>query len=363
MSQRTKEHIIPKWLIQLIGEKSREISLGFNYKRLSDEGAPLINMFSFDKFVSPACARCNNEIGGSLEGQVKPIIKNILCDKPIRKSELKIFLDWLDKTRINIWLAMNQINNNVMGVEPRFYSLDRLGKKDRLLAVYKVNCDLGVTMMGSNSPVFCLFPSIMAFGIKNYIFYNVSYDSFVGKLMGGPFYKNQFVTKHKDYIFTNYHDKAEPNSNPLKDINIISTPTIILNNIFYNSNKKYKINDSLKNVTLSETLDKKIVDNLFVQKNNEFILLDDEETYLLCPNEVQDINHDFLTRITYKILINQKDIYSQEMLNATFYSQEIENEVKNYVDCITIFQNIYIKLLGKISSHFLLIILYSLYAF
>ena len=62
------------------------------------------------KFAFPACGRCN-VIYSTLESEVKPILLKILDGIEIRSEELSLFLDWLDKVRVGLWLGMKQLDD------------------------------------------------------------------------------------------------------------------------------------------------------------------------------------------------------------------------------------------------------------
>ena len=87
---KTREHVIPQWLISMTGDPKRQACFGFN---MSNPEAKM-RFFSFDQFAFPACDSCNNEYS-ELEGVVRKIMDDILSDKEILASDISIFLDWL----------------------------------------------------------------------------------------------------------------------------------------------------------------------------------------------------------------------------------------------------------------------------
>jgi hypothetical protein len=47
-------------------------------------------------------------------------------------------LDWFDKVRISLWLAMQFQNKGNFNFEPKYFINSRVGLKDRMLAI--TNC-------------------------------------------------------------------------------------------------------------------------------------------------------------------------------------------------------------------------------
>ena len=54
---KNKEHVIPKWLIELTGDPKREAFFGID--AVSEKKGPRV--FSFDSFTFPACEQCNTD--------------------------------------------------------------------------------------------------------------------------------------------------------------------------------------------------------------------------------------------------------------------------------------------------------------
>src|SRR4051812_29407260 len=95
---KNREHVLGKWLLSITGDVKRpfRFSIDFNTKKE--------RVFSADQFVAPACRTCNLEFG-VLEEKAKPILLKLLERKPIYGFDIPVFLDWLDKIRIGIWLT------------------------------------------------------------------------------------------------------------------------------------------------------------------------------------------------------------------------------------------------------------------
>lgn len=92
IKKKTKEHIIPKWLIDLTNQKDKKLPFGPYYK--FDEGNKLIldfYTFTFDNFVYPACEMCNIEYS-KLERLVKDVILKLLSERPLARNDFNLLL-------------------------------------------------------------------------------------------------------------------------------------------------------------------------------------------------------------------------------------------------------------------------------
>src|SRR5437016_72315 len=98
---RSREHIIPQWLIKLTGDPNRQIYVGRAWYR------PTLPMrqFSFSRLVFPACEQCNGRFA-VLEGHAQLVMKRILVRDVLAAQDWDLFLDWLDKIRVGLWLGM-----------------------------------------------------------------------------------------------------------------------------------------------------------------------------------------------------------------------------------------------------------------
>ncbi len=127
---KTKEHILPKWLIEITGPKNRLA----RFPSLNDASQE----YSFSNFVFPACETCNVKYG-ILESESKPIIEKMLNNSVLSANEIEVLLDWVDKIRIGLWLSMCIRDKNIYNLEPNFYIQGRIGTKDRAIFISKTN--------------------------------------------------------------------------------------------------------------------------------------------------------------------------------------------------------------------------------
>jgi len=164
---KTREHILPQWLIELTGKPNRVVNFGINY-----EDNKTIT-FAWSQFVVPACEKCNSEYS-DLEAKVKPLIEKTLLRKALPAKDWITILDWLDKVRVGLWLAHHLIQKNPTGIEPSFHINDRINTKDRMVCVYPIkdNRD-GLNGFGSETLLFHRSPSCIAIRINDVIILNM----------------------------------------------------------------------------------------------------------------------------------------------------------------------------------------------
>ena len=115
MLERTKEHIFPRWLIELSG--ATEIIV---YR----EGTRL--QHSPETLTVPMCKSCNNLLGSDLEGPVKGAMIDLLAGKGLSDVECELLVRWLWKFDSIQWLE------NFFDDHHRRYS-SRFTMKERIL--------------------------------------------------------------------------------------------------------------------------------------------------------------------------------------------------------------------------------------
>jgi hypothetical protein len=181
---KNREHVIPAWLIALTGDKNREVGLGIDFTK--DTFGE--KRFSFNSFTFPACESCNSSFA-ELESAAKSVVETVLARGPLAASDWALFLDWLDKVRVGLWLGGIYLNENVQGVEPLFHIQRRVGSSDRLVVIYEFEPDgwQGVVWVGTDSPVFQVMPSAFAIAINGFGFVSVSQDFLLAERLGLPY--------------------------------------------------------------------------------------------------------------------------------------------------------------------------------
>lgn len=174
---KNKEHIIPQWLIKYTGDPKRITLLG-------KKGGKEIK-FSWLNFVFPACEECNSNFG-NIEAKIQSILVKLDNEKSVTHNEINLFLDWLDKIRIGMWLGHAMLQNK--DFEPNFFINNRIASKDRLCLIYKLNdSEQGIGIIGTDTPVFEHTPSCFSIIINNMIFFNYSKEFILSKNLGFPY--------------------------------------------------------------------------------------------------------------------------------------------------------------------------------
>ncbi len=185
---KNKEHIIPKWLIELTGNPNRQAFFGFDVR--SD--TPRLRKYAFDAFSFPACSECNAKFS-QLEGAAKRVIVSMLEEKAINDLDVSCLLNWLDKVRVGLWLGFLMLCENQPEITPKFHINSRIAAADRLVFVYRLATErTGVNFIGPESPSFLYVPSSFALLINNFCFFNVSHFNLCDRRLGFPYAREAF---------------------------------------------------------------------------------------------------------------------------------------------------------------------------
>ncbi|MCP6718681.1 MAG: hypothetical protein KJI71_00430 [Patescibacteria group bacterium] len=192
--KKTKEHIIPEWLIELTNQKNKILRFGPYYK--FDKGNKLIldfNDFTFDSFVYPACNMCNSKFS-KLEGNAKDVILRILSERPLSNKNFNLLLTWFDKIRIGLYIANLYDSNNFLGIQPKYYINQGVQTKDRMLLIYKINKRKNYLLFGGTGlPAFMHYPLSFFLIINNFGFLNICDDFLLAKSFGLPYPRKRFL--------------------------------------------------------------------------------------------------------------------------------------------------------------------------
>lgn len=200
---KTKEHVIPQWLIEMTGDPNRQAIFGPNYESKNSK----YHKFSFDSFTFPSCKKCN-EKSAELEIKAKRIVSAMLSAEKLASIDVHYFLSWLDKVRIGLWLGMMSLQKNALAIKPNYYINNRLSLYDRIVIVYRfINLEKRLNMIGIDLPAFQYMPSCFSLLVNNYCFFNVSTLSLCSQRLGFP-----FTTEHKS--IENSYKKIEVSLRP-----------------------------------------------------------------------------------------------------------------------------------------------------
>jgi len=179
--EKTREHVIPYWLLAMTGDPRRVVPLGQDFSR----GKQAIQ-FSWSNFVAPACRACNNSYA-QLEERAKPHIERLLRFEALSVGDYIDVMDWLDKIRIGIWLTRHMIEKHPVEVTPNFYISSRVAAKDRMIAIHVIAPQPnGISLFGCDSLIFSEMPSCFGIRINEILILNVSFDFFCSAGCGLP---------------------------------------------------------------------------------------------------------------------------------------------------------------------------------
>ncbi|MFP3405671.1 hypothetical protein SB757_13550 [Pseudomonas sp. SIMBA_065] len=178
---KSREHVLPQWLLRLTGDPNRTVSMGYSYK-----GKREIS-FSWSSLVTPACESCNNEYA-SLESEVRPILEAILERQSLPVSKYCVLLDWLDKVRVGLWLNYHHLMGNPTEIKPSFFVGSRMRKKDRFVSIYPMKGSAkGLNAYGVETLSFHAAPTAFGLRVNNLFIVNCSSDYIFSGRCGLPY--------------------------------------------------------------------------------------------------------------------------------------------------------------------------------
>jgi len=178
---KTKEHIIPRWLIEKTGDPKRQGRFAFDF----NQGRPV--EFAFDQFTLPACQSCNEQFS-DLENYAKGVLTKLESGTALSEVDITFFLDWLDKIRIGLWHGNLRLTGDRYKVQPRMFIQPRLGMHDRMVAIYRSPVvSQRINFVGHDTILFQHIPSCFLLIINNLFFFNMSRDFLFARRIGFPY--------------------------------------------------------------------------------------------------------------------------------------------------------------------------------
>jgi hypothetical protein len=215
---KTREHVVPYWLLEMTGDPTRVVPFGINYAK----GKKTIE-YSWSNFVAPACDACNNTYA-ALEARIKPIVEALGRREALSVNAYVELLDWLDKVRVGVWLLRHLIEKHPIDVTPNFHIGTRIAQKDRMLAVYVFDSsNKGINLFGADSLIFNEMPSCFALRANYILLFNVSADFFCSEGCGLPYPERMLLQMGgKDHGRMTLEDFRYPTevSNPITKVKL-----------------------------------------------------------------------------------------------------------------------------------------------
>jgi hypothetical protein len=192
--EKNKEHVLPRWLIALTGDSKRIGNFGIDFTK-KEFG---VRQFSFDSLTFPACADCNSAFA-ILEAAAEQVVRKLLSHQPISTFDLMLFLDWLDKVRVGMWLGFLYLDKNLAGIAPRFHIIQRLGLYDRMVGIVRLEDSTPrLTFSGTDSKFYQFAPTCIGLGISDFYFINASGISLCSQRLGFPYLRPESI-REKDH--------------------------------------------------------------------------------------------------------------------------------------------------------------------
>jgi hypothetical protein len=181
-NDKTREHVLPYWLLELTGDPTRVVTFGQDF---SKDKKPI--RYSWSNYVAPACALCNNKYS-KLESSVKPKVEALQRREALSVADYVELLDWLDKVRVGVWFVRHMIEKHPSQISPNFHIDSRIAQKDRMVAVYVFDGhSKGINLLGAESMIFNDMPSCFGLRINEILLLNISCDFFCSAGCGFPF--------------------------------------------------------------------------------------------------------------------------------------------------------------------------------
>jgi hypothetical protein len=168
---KTREHVVPYWLLELTGDPTRVVAFGLDFAR---NQRPI--HYSWSNYVAPACDVCNNKFS-QLEERIKPRVEALIRRETLSVADYVELLDWLDKVRVGVWFIRHLIENYPIVITPNFHIDTRIAQKDRMIAVYVFDSEnKGLNLFGTDSLIFNYMPSCFGLRINDILLVNASSD-------------------------------------------------------------------------------------------------------------------------------------------------------------------------------------------
>jgi hypothetical protein len=181
---KNREHLLPKWLIEMTGNSNRLGTFGPIYENDTLE----LKHFPFNKFVLPSCYKCNHEFGLKIEGKAKEKLRDLLDKKPLSMTDLNLLLTWFDKIRIGSALTTLYHLKNPYKTTPPFFINDGSMTRDRMLLVFKSKYEFdSLNVFGIGTNFIINYPICIGLIINNYGFINISKTFLLHRAFGLPF--------------------------------------------------------------------------------------------------------------------------------------------------------------------------------
>lgn len=289
---KTKEHIIPLWLIELTGDPKRKANLG----SIGDPN----RTFEWKNFCFSACDTCNSEFS-VLELHAKKVIEKLLKrDVILTEEELTSLLDWLDKVRIGLWLGMIQLDK-IDFIDPKYHIEQRIRKSDRLAAIYFLDdTKKGMNFFGINTVAFHFAPTCFLLTINNIAILNISKEFLFASRLGFPFpIKMFYLPNNLGVTFERFSSGFQRVKLPLLKKSLLPNSLNVYQSIITVMDDS--LNSYLQSIPYFNSYSKIGMSKIFIEepvKKNSFFM----KNILRVNNYIQISRYPFLLKASIKVL-------------------------------------------------------------
>lgn len=321
MEEKSKEHIIPQWLIKMTGDKNRIATFGLDYSKIFNDEVPKEDIksrkYSFLNFTFPACKWCNENYGSTLEAEMLNILTKVINGRKVNHNDIVHMLDWFDKVRIGLWLGYLYYNEQLEDIELKFHINDRMALKDRALYIYKCEEEIeGINFVGPGGPLFSMIPSCFLMRINNYFFLNISTDFLLLEDLGFP-YPEIITIDENGHMYDKIVDgKKEINQDILSKLKIKNTSKAIFQPIFKQYREICELDDTyVHNNSIAQSEG----NGCIYIKDKEIHKMEINEEYLLSPDEAYVDAASLLQSLGIKVskILNKFAIESCNLVNQS----------------------------------------------
>lgn len=184
--EKTKEHVVPLWVMKITGDEKRRAFFGVNYKNGPENLQA--RQHAFSSYTLPACKACNDTFA-VLEDLAKRVVEKLLSEEILTAGDVEVLLDWLDKVRVGLWIAGRTLGTNMFRAsQPKFSVRQRLGWADRWARITLLpEGGQGLTYAGVGTPMFGSMPSAFVIRINRLIIQNASSPRMLTRWLGLPY--------------------------------------------------------------------------------------------------------------------------------------------------------------------------------
>ena len=218
---KNREHIIPQWLIKYAGRGNSPAV------QVLEDGK-LKTRISYMHFTMPACEACNSKFA-ELEAKVKPILLNVLAEKPVSARDISLLLDWLDKVRLGLRLSWFYLQKGGRQERPHTFISQRTGLTDRMLIIEKIKPQPNVRLAFPDTSTMYFKSAAQSFQfiIDNYVFTNASAHMMVSKKLGFPYASRIETVDAPNVLIDNWQQGKERAHGPVFS-NLVPAPDRII---------------------------------------------------------------------------------------------------------------------------------------